>query len=159
MCLVRAKGLKHCMNKDTVLEHCVVVKRLNYSCVLAIYQSLCLSRSGSWEEFMEGIRVVNGVAGLLSLEKAVESQYSRSSKVLHWTTQAEIQWVWRRVYWRLALPPVSLIRLSLAFVISPGRKSCLRGVASMLPSATIPFCVGVPVKRQQPTSVIIEMLQ
>ena len=35
-----------------------------------------------------------------------------------------------------------------------------RGVVSLLPTDTVttPFCVGVPVKRQQPIGVIIEML-
>ena len=49
-------------------------------------------------------------------------------------------------------------QVSLAFVNSPRRESGYRGVLSLLPTVTTTFFVGVPVKRQQPTNVIIEML-
>ena len=51
-----------------------------------------------------------------------------------------------------------LIRLTFVFVNSPKRESGLRGVVSLLPTVTTPFCVGVPVKRQRPISISIEML-
>ena len=53
---------------------------------------------------------------------------------------------------------VSPIRLSLAFVNSPGRESVPESVVSLLPTVTTPFSVGVPVKHQQPSSVIIKIL-
>ena len=53
---------------------------------------------------------------------------------------------------------VSLIRLSLAFVNSLSRESGVRGVVSLLHTVATPFCVDVPVKRQQPISVIIEII-
>ena len=53
---------------------------------------------------------------------------------------------------------VSFIRLSLVFVNSPRRESGRRGVVSLLFAFTTPSYVGVPVKRQQPISVIFEKL-
>ena len=52
----------------------------------------------------------------------------------------------------------SPIRLSFAFVNSPIRESGRRGVVPLLPTVTTQCCVGVPVKRQQPIRVIIDML-
>ena len=47
---------------------------------------------------------------------------------------------------------------SLFFLNLPRSESGLRDVVSLLPTVIFTFCVGVPVKCQQPISVIIEIL-
>ena len=92
-----------------------------------------------------------GSCRIYQLTKASESRISEPNPIFTRLRDFAEKRIWLQ---RRGLV-VSLILLSLDFVNSPRRESRCRGVVSLLLTVITPFCVVVPVKRQQPIGVSI----